>query len=106
MARGQEAKNYVINKIKEAFKEDFIGEVDKKIYVWAKENGEPMQVAISLTCPKTPVEAVNMVLDFGSSDGGLNFDDAVSIPVAPKQKVEISAEEKQTVLDLMEKLGL
>lgn len=107
MARGQEAKNYVICKIKEAFGENFIGEVDKKIYVWSKENGEPMQVAISLTCPKTPVESINAVLDFGSSDGGLNFDDAVSIAVsAPKQKVEISAEEKQTVLDLMEKLGL
>ena len=56
MARGQEAKNYVAKKLAEAFGADYIGEIDKKYYVWSKENGERVQVAISMTCPKTPVE--------------------------------------------------
>lgn len=42
MARGAEAKNKVIEKIQSAFGADYIGEVDKKIYVWSKENGEKM----------------------------------------------------------------
>ena len=41
---------------KEAFKEDFIGEVDKKIYVNLRVSGEECQIAISLTAPKTLVD--------------------------------------------------
>ena len=40
MARGAEAKDYVEAKIKEAFGDDFIGTIDKKVYVWAYEGGE------------------------------------------------------------------
>ncbi len=55
MARGQVAKQIVEDKIRNAFGQDFIG-VDtsaKKIYVQCPEDGEMVQVAISLTCPKT-----------------------------------------------------
>jgi hypothetical protein len=44
MAKGQESKAYVENKIREAFGKDFIG-VDtatKKIYVNGYEDGQPM----------------------------------------------------------------
>ena len=34
MAKGTIGKQNVINKIKQAFGADFIGEYDKKIYVW------------------------------------------------------------------------
>ena len=50
MARGSIAKQQVINKLAVAFGEDYIGEFDKKFYVWANENGERVQIAISLTC--------------------------------------------------------
>ena len=40
MARGAEAKTRVIDAIREAFGNDFIGEIDKKVYVWAQEGGE------------------------------------------------------------------
>ena len=52
MAKGAVAKQAVINRIAEAFGTDFIGEVDKKVYVWATENGERVQIAMALTCPK------------------------------------------------------
>ena len=39
-AKGTIAKQAVIDKIAAALGEDFIGEYDKKIYVWSKENGE------------------------------------------------------------------
>ena len=41
-----------ITKLKEAFGENYIAEVDKKHYVWADDAGERVQIAISLTCPK------------------------------------------------------
>lgn len=55
MAKGAIAKESVIKKITEAFGADYLGEVDKKYYVQAEENGEMVQVALSLTCPKNPI---------------------------------------------------
>ena len=42
-----------------AFGADYIGEQDKKIYVWADDGGERVQIAIAMTCPKTPIAAEN-----------------------------------------------
>ena len=106
MARGQEAKNYVAKKLAEAFGSDYIGEVDKKYYVWSKENGERVQIAISMTCPKVPVETSGYV-----QVGDWNFEDAADMPVtvtvtAPAAPIEISTEERENIADLMRKLGL
>ena len=40
MAKGSIAKDAVVEKIAEAFGEDFLGSYDKKYYVRAKENGQ------------------------------------------------------------------
>lgn len=105
MARGQEAKDYVAEKIKEAFGNDFVGIVDKKYYVWSKENGERVQVAISMTCPKVPVETSGYV-----QIGDYNFEDDAGAVITTANgfstPVEISAEERQNIADLMRKLGL
>lgn len=105
MAKGTIAKQNVIKKIQEVFGADFIGEVDKKIYVWTQENGERVQVALSLTCPKTPVEVTGAPIP--NFSGGMDFESmgvAVAAPVYTP--AEISEEEKQTVADLMARLGL
>ena len=57
MAKGQQAKNYVGNKIVETFKKDFIKVEDKKIYLWADDGDEKIQIAIYMTCPKDQVYA-------------------------------------------------
>jgi|GEM_PF-1424575 len=106
MAKGAEAKANVVKKIQAAFGADFVGEYDKKVYVWAQENGEKIQIAISMTCPKNPVGAVNpAALDFG---GDLDFENMGAPVVAQTsfEPAEISDEEKQTVADLMARLGL
>ena len=59
MAKGNIAKDKVIEKIAQAFGQNWIGIYDKKAYVWSEENGEKIQVALSLTCPKVPVGAVD-----------------------------------------------
>ncbi len=105
MAKGAQAKQLVINKIQEVFGENFIGEVDKKIYVWSQENGERVQVALALTCPKVPVAAAEPTSAI--SDGGdWNFEDSPITFAAGSTKKEITEDERQRVADLMEKLGL
>ena len=100
MAKGNDAKNWVTEKIKEAVGEDFIVEQDKKIYVWAPEGGEKIQVAISLTCPKTPIEvgAPKPVV--------LNFEDTDVTPIQTPAPAEITEKEKVAVQELLARLGL
>ena len=101
-AKGSIAKDAVVEKIAEAFGEDFLGSYDKKYYVRAKENGQYVQIAISLTCPKTPVESFGS-MDFGNNE--LNFEDGATIqPV--KKATEITSQEEENLKILLEKLGL
>lgn len=105
-AKGTEAKANVVKKLQEAFGPDFVGEFDKKVYVWAQENGEKIQIAIAMTCPKNPVGVINPAsMDFG---GDLDFENMGAAAVAPAkfEPAEITDEEKQNVADLMARLGL
>ena len=101
MAKGQIAKDYVAKKLAEAFGEHYIGEVDKKYYVEAPENGEMIQVAISMTCPKNPVAVSNKPI---IRSGGMDFE-AEPVLVA-STNTEVSDEERQTIADMMRRLGL
>ena len=102
MARGSVAKEKVTNKIANAFGEDFIGEVNKKLYVWCDDGGERVQISIALTCPKTLIDAPdkNFVPDNDWSDGG-GLREAPSLPAT-----EITEDEKKNISDLMARLGL
>ena len=76
-ARGTIAKEKVEKKIAECFGEDFIGLYDRKCYVWANDGGERVQIAISMTCPKTPIEIDTSIntggdWDWGDSDKKVN----------------------------------
>lgn len=103
MARGSVAKEKVTEKIKAAFGADYVGEVDKKIYVWADDGGERVQIALAMTCPKTFVNTVNTAsLNYNN---GIDFSGEDTVVVAP-EKVEISDEEKENVRNLMQRLGL
>ena len=104
MATGTIGKQNVINKMKQAFGADFIGEYDKKIYVWTTENGERIQIALSLTCPKVPV-----AISDNPTTGDFNFEDAapnVVVAAGAYQPAEITKEERERVNDLMKRLGL
>ena len=102
MAKGQQAKSKIIDKIAAALGNDWIGEYDKKYYVWSEENGEKMQIAITLTCPKNPVGQVS------SNSTELNFENMGETKAAPVnfQPAEISEDERENVRKLMESLGL
>ena len=96
MARGSLAKENLIKRFAAAVGEDFICEKDKKFYFWSTENGERVQVAVSMTVPKTPIECT-------SPGGDLNFDND-NIPEVVT--VEMNRDEKETLDRLMAELGL
>ncbi len=103
MAKGTNAKNAVINKIAMAFGTDYIGEIDKKVYVWADDGGEKVQIAIALTCPKNPVETGGVST---APVSGWDFSDNVVTASAPVSKAEITPEEQARIADMMSRLGL
>ncbi len=107
MAKGAIAKNAVVAKIAAAFNEDYIGEFDKKYYVWAQENGERVQIAISLTCPKNPIEiAENLSVEAGDWDFSDDAPKPQAVAVTNAAPAEITEQEKQNIADLMARLGL
>lgn len=101
MAKGVKAKAAVTEIIAQAFGNNFVGEFDKKLYVWANdENGERIQVSLALTCPKVfrGVEE--------TAPTALNFDDDEDKSESTYKPAEITNEEKETLAQLMNKLGL
>lgn len=108
-ARGSIAKEQVAKKIIECFGQENVIEHDKKLYINTKENGEVLQICIALTCPKTMVGVENTIKPPDSAfGGGLDFESMGTAIVAPEpfKPAEITPEERETVVDLMRRLGL
>lgn len=106
MAKGAIAKEEIASKLAKLFGEDWIGEVDKKYYLWAVENGERIQIAISMTCPKNyaaaaPAATAPATQTPKPAEEGFNWDDAPQT-AAP----QITEDEKANIEKLMEQLGL
>ena len=89
MAKGNIAKQNIENKIKEVFGADYIGIFDKKLYLWADDGGERVQVALTMTCPKV----------FVGVDTPIETPDEF-------QPAEITQQEQDNLKMLIEKLGL
>ena len=103
MAKGANAKIEVQKQIQKAFGEDYIGEIDKKLYVWANDGGESVQIAISLTCPKNPVAT--------TASGDWDFDSGVAAAgpetaTSSFEPAQITDKERETVEELLKRLGL
>lgn len=88
--RGSVAKARVIEKIREAFGEDYITTENNKTYIWADDGGERVQIAISLTCPKNFVGAL----------------EGIPITNDNVNTLEITDQEKHNIELLMNRLGL
>ena len=111
MARGNTAKEEIAKKIIECFGRENVIEADKKLYINTKEDGSPIQVCISMTCPKVPIgqPATSTAAPAPSAfSGGLDFENmgAVSTTPEPFKPAEITDKERETVLELMARLGL
>lgn len=103
MARGSIAKEKVIEIMKKAFGPDFITIDGSKIYVWAQDGAERVQIALAMTCPKTFVE------DNRSNSTSNNlpksaFDEAET--VSSTDAKDITPQEQENIRALLERLGL
>ena len=101
--RGDLAKQSAIATIQAAFGEDFVGLIDKKLYVNVKDgpNGEVVQLSIALTMPKTPVSASAAPVIAPTGDSN-----AAAWENKPATPTELSAEDKAKVADLCARLGI
>lgn len=107
MARGSLAKENITKILADAFGSNFIGEFDKKIYVYANDGGEMVQIAISLTCPKNPIQVdTTITTNAGDWDFSDNPKVNTTVAVANAGPAEITEEEKANIANLLLKLGL
>lgn len=96
--RGDAAKDLITKTILSTFEGSFVS--DKKIYVSVKDgaSGEVVQIAISLTMPKTPIA--------GEGDSTLStssFDTTSANSFTP---TELAPEDKAKIEELKAKLGI
>lgn len=101
-AKGALAKEEVMNKILAAFPGSF--KYEKEIRIPMMENGEPLQIKVTLTAAKNMVDAGGDVAMPGDQSGAF-----AAAPAQLKQDAvmaEPTAEEKQNVKNLMTMLGL
>ena len=106
MAKGQKSKIVIQNKILELFPEAFI--YGKEIRIPIEEDGEIIQIKVTLTAAKTSVEpgsdneiptAANIINNVEVNNSVINQVDTTTI-------VKPSEEEKQNLQNMLSKLGL
>lgn len=94
-ARGAEAKQIITNKILQTFEGAFI--YGKEIRVPLQENGERVEIKVTLTCAK---ENVGGDSAFAEPQSETSQSAQASVPAAPTEQ------EKANIADLMSRLGL
>ena len=103
-AKGSILKQEIVGKILETFPGSFLYNDGKEIRINGVENGVPIQIKVTLTAAKVPVE--------GGSDAALPGENAAATadakPVGTNEKIpqEPTAEEKERLTTLLNKLGL
>ena len=103
MAKGSIAKQKIAEKLKNLYGADYVGESGGKYYVYESDGGEKVQIAISLTCPKNPIGTIDMSSAFG---GGLDFEAEPVVVQTKFEPAEITDKEKETLAEMMARLGL
>ena len=108
MARGTESKSYITKKILETFEGSFLYNDGKEIRIPLKEDGEIVQIKVTLTCAKTNVSAEDSTpAEFKAApaaDNELNFEDS-QISLTPAT-VNTTPEERANIARLVEKFNI
>lgn len=108
MARGIEAKQYIINKLKETFGANYLGENGGKYYISAPDDGANIQMAITITCPAKEVIFPNPNATADRDGGAFSLNSPP--PPAPNSsalgKGETGEEEIKRIKKLLDELGL
>lgn len=96
--RGDAAKDLITKTILSTFEGSFVS--DKKIYISVNDgsSGEVVQIAVSLTMPKTPIAGGGDNAPSTSSSGGA--------PATEFTPTELAPEDKAKIEDLKRKLNI
>ena len=103
-AKGSILKQEITKKILETFPNSFLYNDGKEIRINGTEEGVSLQIKVTLTCAKTPVE--------GGEDNALPGEKTAATadvkPAGTNEKIpqEPTAEEKERLTTLLNKLGL
>ncbi len=97
MARGTEAKEYITNKLLEVFEGAFLNENGKEIRIPYTEDGEDLEIKVSLTCAKTNVREIVNKNDWTKN--------ATVYENPNPQLIEPTKEEKERVQEFLNKLN-
>ena len=100
MAKGAIAKKEIMQKIIEMFPGSFLYNNDKEVRINSTEEGNPVQIKITLTCAKTPVEDENGIFETNNSNA-IEFKDTSK----PQDIVEPTEEEKANLKALLDNLS-
>jgi hypothetical protein len=105
MARGAVSKETITNQILATFPGAF--KYDKEIRIPIMEDGETIQIKVTLTAAKTNVESGGDTAVPGYQPMASSNTETVSnVVAASKEPIQPTAEEKQNVAKLMSLLGL
>lgn len=96
-AKGTIAKENIAKKIAELYGENYLGKVDNKYYVNEDDGGQKVQIAISLTCPKTQIETAAWDMPQAGS---------ASVASTAEAPAAISQSERETIDVMLRRLGL
>ena len=100
--KGAESKTKITQKILETFNGSFLYNDGKEIRIPLLENGETVQIKVTLTAAK-----VNVSPDGESAIPGENASgDAIVFTESVVERTAPTAEEKKNVADLLKSLGL
>ena len=103
MARGQELKKEISKKILEFFPNSFLYNDGKEIRICGQENGEEIQIKVTLTAAK---ENVYSGQDNAIPGISAETNQAIDNSTIESKIVEPTQEEKDNVKKLMETFGL
>lgn len=101
--KGSISKEIVTKKILDIFEGSF--QYEKEIRLPMQENGEEIQLKLTLTCAKTNVNPGGDVVLPGEKDNEINFGE-IKTEEKTVQHVEPTQEEKETVQRLAKMLNL
>lgn len=106
MAKGQKSKIVIQNKILELFPEAFI--YGKEIRIPIEEDGEIIQIKVTLTAAKVSVEpgSDNEIPTSANIINNVEVNNSIINQVDETTIVKPSEEEKQNLQNMLSKLGL
>ena len=102
-AKGSILKKEIADKILEVFPDSFLYNNNKEIRINGTENGESLQIKVTLTTSKTKVENEDAPMEKASISTNSSSIENETLEKFPQEPIE---EEKERLTFLLNKLGL